>query len=149
MATEAYVGEVGDDLVAVHVERGARAGLEDIDDEVAPVLRFLAQDRVACGNDGVRDLRFHRAQLAVGKSRRFLQENESADEERVLAEPADGIVFDRALCLRAVERISRDADFADGVAFDSSFHCSPCAQQCSCLEGIELPLRVFKDVLVQ
>src|SRR5882672_881505 len=35
----------------------------------------------------------------------------------MLAQSADRIVLDRALRLRAVQRVVRDADFAEGVAF--------------------------------
>ena len=82
----------------------------------------LAQDPVARGDDRVGELLVHRAQLTIGQRGRALEQDEGADEERMLAKPADGIVLDGALRLRPVQGISRDADFADGVAFDSSFH---------------------------
>src|SRR5439155_706367 len=37
-ATEDLVGAVGQNLVDVHVERDARAGMEDVDDELVDVL---------------------------------------------------------------------------------------------------------------
>ncbi len=58
------VGEVGDDLVAVHVVAGAGAGLETVDDEFLAIL--AGEDLLAGGDDGVALLFGQPAGLAVG-----------------------------------------------------------------------------------
>ncbi len=115
---EGDVGEVRDHLVAVHVERRAGAGLEDVDDELC-AQRVVAQDAVTGGDDGVGQLRLQHAEVAVGERARFLQEDEGADEEGMGAEAADGIVLDRPLGLRAVKGVVGHVNFAEGVGFDA------------------------------
>ena len=44
-------GPVGDDLVGVHIGRGAGAGLEDVEDEV--VIKLAVDDLLGSLNDGI------------------------------------------------------------------------------------------------
>ena len=122
LSTHGHVGEVGDDLVAVHVERGPRAGLKDVDDEVLSVPREVREDAVARSDDCLRTFFVQGAELAVGEGRRALEQDECADELRMLAQPADGIVLDGALRLRAIQCAVGDVHFAQCVFFDPHAH---------------------------
>ena len=51
LAAEQFQRAVGDDLVGVHVGRGAGAALDDVDDEL--VVQFAAGDFLAGRDDGV------------------------------------------------------------------------------------------------
>jgi hypothetical protein len=119
LSAESDVGQVGDDLVAVHVERGPGTGLEDVDDEVAAVSVEVGEDHVARGDDGLRHRLLHDAELVIGERGGALQEDEGADELRVLAKAADRVVLDGALRLCAVQRVVRDLNVAEGVFFRS------------------------------
>src|SRR5207253_10291335 len=68
-------GEGGDDLVDVHVGRGARPGLEDVDRKLAVVL--TGDDRGGGGADGVRDVPVDDAQVGVDRSEEHTSELQS------------------------------------------------------------------------
>src|SRR5258707_5242367 len=118
-ASEGEVGEVGDDLVAVHVERGACTGLKDIHRELRSVRLEVGEDAVARADDGVGGYPLERAKLLVRQRGRLLEQNERTDEDRMLTQAADRIVLDRALRLRAVEGVVRNLDFSQSVFFDA------------------------------
>ena len=59
----ALAGERGHDLVRVHVRRGARAGLEDVDRELVVVL--AGRDRVTRGGDARGELAVEQAEIGV------------------------------------------------------------------------------------
>ena len=63
----AVAGEVGDHLVGVHVRRGARAGLEDVDRELVVVL--AGRHRVGGGGDAPGQLRVEEPQVGVDPRR--------------------------------------------------------------------------------
>src|SRR5438874_2483319 len=65
LSAERGVRQVGDHLIAVHVERGAGAGLEYVDDEVPPIAVEVAEDPVAGGDDRIGQSRLHRPELTV------------------------------------------------------------------------------------
>ena len=64
----AVAGEVGDDLVGVHVRRGARAGLEDVDREL--VVELAGGDAVGGGGDPLGEVGVEQPQLGVDARRR-------------------------------------------------------------------------------
>ena len=64
----AALGEVGDHLVRVHVRRGARAGLEDVDRELVVVL--ARRDLVAGGRDALGDVGVEQARARRSPARR-------------------------------------------------------------------------------
>ena len=106
------ISEVGDDLVHVHVERRSRAGLENVDDELRAVFVSVVEQLIASADDRIGQPRIERTKLAIRKRSRLLQQDERTDEHRMLAQSADRIVLDRALRLRAIQRVLRDSDFA-------------------------------------
>ena len=129
LAAENLDGAVGEDLVGVHVMRGACARLIDIHDEVLlPVARqrcaemvtpVLAKDLVARLDDRVGYTRIEPPSVAVGHRGGALDEHRGAHKCRVRAHPADRVVLDRTLRLRAVERLGRDLHRAERVFFDA------------------------------
>jgi hypothetical protein len=78
---EDFQRAVGDDLVGVHVRRGARAPLDDVDDEL--VVQCAGTDFDAGGNDRVTASRVQQAEFAVGHGRRLFHRCEGRDELRV------------------------------------------------------------------
>ena len=108
---------VGEHLVDVHVGRGGRAGLEDVERELAVELavdHFLGRLP-----DGPRDLAGHHAQLLVDRRRLGLDHRHRRDEPLRQRQPRDGEVPARPLRLRAVVRPGRHFDLAEAVFFDS------------------------------
>ena len=94
-------GAVGDDLVAVHVEADARTGLEDVHDEVLVPLALL--DFLGRLDDRVGGLLVHQARVRDWRQRcGFLHHRDGADERRMSAQSADGIVLHRPRRLDAV-----------------------------------------------
>src|SRR5439155_11955698 len=79
----------------------------------------VAEDPIAGGDDRIRGLVIHRLELTIRERRRFFKFDEDADERWMFAQSADRIVLDRALRLRAVQRVVGDGDFAEGIFFDS------------------------------
>ncbi len=78
----------------------------------------VAEDLVAGGDDRVGHALVHRAELEICLRRGALEEDERADQLGMRAQSADRIVLDRALRLRAVERVIGDGDFAERVFFE-------------------------------
>ena len=97
----AVAGEVGDHLVRVHVRRGARAGLEDVDRELVVVL--AGGDRVAGGGDPLGDVGVEQPELGVGPGRRGLDPAEPVNDRRRDRLAGDGEVGDRLVGLAAPE----------------------------------------------
>ena len=87
------VGEGADDLVGVHVRRRARAGLEDVDRELAVVL--AGGDRVAGCRDRGGEVAVEQAQFGVRSGRRRLDPAEPVDHTRRDRLAGDVEVLDR------------------------------------------------------
>ena len=106
--------DVGDHLVGIHVAAGAGAGLEHVDRELRVVPAFgdferrLLDCRGARGVEGV--------EVEIGGRSRPLDQAERTDELPRHAQPADRKVLDRALGLRAPQRVGRDLQLAQAVA---------------------------------
>jgi len=119
-AAEDLVRAVRDDLVRVHVERHASAGLEDIDHELIGVT--AGENLVARGHDGVTPLRVQAARLAVRECRGLLHADDRSDERGERAIAADRIVVDRSPCLRTPQRVRGDRDLTERIALTTGRH---------------------------
>ena len=114
-AAEDLVGAVGDHLVRDHVHRHARAGVEWIEPELIDVL---ASEHLVTGfHDGVAAFRIETAGLGVRNGLGLLDRDERADERGERLQPADRVVLDAPLCLRAPQGVGRYLDLAEGVFF--------------------------------
>jgi hypothetical protein len=116
---EAFEREVRDDLVGVHVGRGAGAALDEVGDEL---VAHLARDQlVARTDDRVGDRRVEDAELAVGERRRFLDVAERLDEVRLgrHRDAGDVEVLGAAQRLDAVVGALRQHLLAEEVLFDA------------------------------
>ena len=103
------------DLVDVHVRRGARPALEDVEDEL--VGQRAAGNVVAGGDDRLRLGPVEVAQLQIGESRGFLHKGQRPDEDRVVPDRNAGNpeVADGPCRLGAVIGLGIDVDFAEGI----------------------------------
>ena len=117
LAAKPLQGQVGDDLVRIHVRRGAAAGLEDVDGKL--VVQLAVDDALRGLDDGLGLVLVQQVQVTVGLGRCLLDEAERLDEPARKAQVADGKVVDGTLGLRAVERIRRDAHFAQRILFNA------------------------------
>jgi hypothetical protein len=115
-AAETLLGQRGDHLVGVHVGRGARAGLEDVDREL--VVPLSLGDVGGGLRDGLRHVGVEHAQLAVHLRGHGLDQTERRYVGRF--EPAPGYreVLHSPLCLRSPLGRRRDSYFAHRVMFD-------------------------------
>jgi hypothetical protein len=111
--SEALAGEVGDDLVHVHVGGRAGAGLEDVDGELVVPFAFGHLGRRVV--DGVVDVLREHAQAVVHARRRPLDRGERADERPLDPEPGDREVVDRPLGLGTPARPRRHSHLSHGV----------------------------------
>ena len=112
---------VGDDLVGVHVGRGARAGLVDVDREL--VVEGAGGHLDGGLGDGLRPLRVEEAEPLVDRRRRLLDRRQRPDHAALQPQPRDGEVVDRPLGLRPPVRLLGNGDLAHGVLLD------PCHDQ--------------------
>ncbi|MNX91467.1 hypothetical protein D3C86_1235480 [compost metagenome] len=113
------VGAVGDHLVHVHVQRGARPRLEGIHhDLLVPLaVAYLLGGAV----DGVRLLGREHAKRSEDAGRRLLDDRQRVDHGRIRAQAADRIVLDRALGLNAPVGVLRHGDRPQRVPLDAAF----------------------------
>ena len=105
VGVHAVAGQRGEDLVGVHVRRGARAGLEDVDRELRVVV--AGGHLVARARDRVGELGVELAQVGVRPGRGALDAPEPVDDRGGDRLAGDGEVVDGLLRLAAVERLSR------------------------------------------
>jgi len=96
-AAETLDGQVGDDLVGVHVGLGARAGLPHDEREIVETLE--RGDLGGGGGDGRAELGVELTELHIGEGGRLLDQAESADERRRHELAADAEILQRALRL--------------------------------------------------
>ena len=122
-------GEVRDHLVGIHVGAGAGAGLEDVEREVRVVTAFRDFQRRLL--DGRSALGIQAVEVEIRGRRRPLDQAERADELARHAQAADRKVLDRALRLRAPQRVGRHLQLAEAVSFRSETlvrHSNLCAR---------------------
>jgi hypothetical protein len=104
-------------LVCIHVGAGARTGLEDVDRELRVVLAVRHRQRRLA--DRRRLTLFQMAQRQVHVGRRGLDQPQRTDERPRQVQAGNREVVDRALGLRAIQRVSRDLQLAHAVVFDA------------------------------
>ena len=115
---EGLVGAVRQDLVGVHVEGGAGAGLKNIDDPL--VKQAVVVNNLHAGVlEGVGEGGVEFAQVAVGQGAGQFHQDVGPDEFGVAADVRDGEVLDGPLGLGAPVGARGDADFAQGIALDA------------------------------
>ena len=85
-------GAVGDDLVGVHISRGAGAGLEDIEDEM--VIKFAVDDLLGGLDNGVFLVGFQQPEAGVNLGGGELYQAEGSDEGAGEPEVANGKIED-------------------------------------------------------
>ena len=90
---DVVAGERRDHLVRVHVRRGARAGLEDVDREL--VVELACGDAVGGGCDALGLVGVEQAQLGVHAGGSGLDPAEPAGDGGRDRPPGDGEVLDR------------------------------------------------------
>ncbi len=120
LTAENLVGPIGEDFVAVHVVAGAGAGLVDVDHELVP--KITAEDFVGGRDDRVGQLAVEPARLLVRECGGLLDLDDGVDKGRERPEPGDGVVFDGAQGLNAVESVCGNGLFAEGVLLDACLH---------------------------
>lgn len=113
------LGAVGDDLVGIHVCRGAGTGLVGIDGEVFVV--FALEDFAGGLFDDGSFASIDDAEFTIGAGGRELDEPVCVDHERVNGTMGDGEVQDGALGGSSIEGFNRNGHLAHGVAFDACF----------------------------
>ena len=115
---EVLEGEVGDDLVGVHVDAGARTALEQVGGELIEAA-VIDQDLVARPNDRVGDVGGDGVDSPVGDGRRLLHHDHAADElgDVVDGGARDGEILDGAHCVHAVVGVRRYFPVAEEVGF--------------------------------
>ena len=117
LAAHQLDGAVGDDLIGVHVGRGAGAGLENVQHEFAVPLsigHFLR----CLGNDAGQ-LQRQAAQFLVGQSGVLLDQAQRADKGTRKTQVADGKILHRPRRLRAIIGAGGNLHRPHGVALAS------------------------------
>ena len=110
-----FVGAGGDDLIDVHIGRGAAAGLKNIDDEL--VVQFSVDDFV-CGLLKQADRAIvQKFELVVHLGGGPLDQSQRGDEPPAETEIGDREIFDGPGGLCAVVSVGRHLHFTHGVAF--------------------------------
>src|SRR5881296_3865134 len=114
---EQLEGAVRDHLVGVHVGRGAGAGLEDVDHELAVELPLRHLRRSAA--DGVGKPLVEEPERGVDARARALDGAQGGDEAPWEAQPGDREVLDRPRRLRAVVSVRGHHHLTHAVALDA------------------------------
>ena len=104
VAAPSSVRQVGDHLVGVHVGRGARAGLEDVDREL--IVELAVGDAVGSGGDPLGEVGVEQRQLAVDAGRGALDPAQPADDGHRDRLAGDREVVDRLGGLAAPELLA-------------------------------------------
>ncbi len=114
---EQFEGPVGDHLVGVHVRRGPRATLDDVDHEL--VVQPSAPDLPAGGGDRVGLPRGEQTEVAVGESGGLLHGGEGVDQVRVRGDrrAGDREVLHGTRRVDAPVRLGRHLPVAEEVVF--------------------------------
>ena len=110
-------GTVGNDLVAVHVEADAGAGLKNIDDKVVVPLALL--HFLGGFDDGVGGLLVDQPELAIGFGGSLFHHGDGAYEGGMRAQSADGIVLHRARRLNAIVGVGGNFLMAKRIFFSA------------------------------
>src|SRR5690606_10832047 len=116
-ATQDLERPVGDHLVRVHVRRGARTALDDVDDEL--LVQRAAEDLLAGPLDRGAALRVEQPQRLVRLRRRLLDRGERPHEIGIDRDRRSGDreVLDRAQRVHAVIGVGGNLEFAEKIVF--------------------------------
>ena len=106
LSAEGFDGDVGDDLVGVHVGRRARAGLEDVDHE--GIVEFAVDDSLGGRDDGGGTFGVEGFKIEVDLGGALFDLSDGPDEGATEAEVADGEVEFGAAGVCAVISICGD-----------------------------------------
>src|SRR6266480_5359864 len=117
LAAKQLVRAVGEDLVTVHVVRGARPRLVGIHHELVAV--FAGQHLVSRPHDRVGELGVETSGLLVREGGGLLDPNDGVHERRERQELGDGEVLAGPLGLDPVERVGRNGQLAQGITLDA------------------------------
>jgi hypothetical protein len=109
-------GEIGDNLVGVHIARGARAGLKDINRKVRIVI--TRGNRFSGLNNGGGDICIQIAQIAVSFGTGGLNQAKRLNKSPRHWQFADGKVVHRTLGLCAIARRYRHLKLTHAVFFN-------------------------------
>ena len=126
IVTGEFESAVRNDFVRVHVRRGARTGLIDVNREF--LVKLTVSDFLARGEEGV-ELFLIKRGATLGKTTELivsfrsakLDEAKRVDELRSDQTIGNREILNRALGLGAVISVFRERDFSHGVAFDTNF----------------------------
>ena len=114
-AAQQLDGAVGNDLVGVHVQAGARAALDRVHDK--GVVQLTCGDLAAGLHDGVRHLFVQQADLVVGDGGSFFDLGNGVYDLRMHGQAGDVKVLRGAQGLHAVVDVAGEGALADGVVF--------------------------------
>ena len=120
---QGFEGDVGDDLIGIHVGRGAGSALDHIDGEL--IVEFSGDHTFAGGFDGFEEVFGQQAEVVVGPGGSQFDHSQGTHQLRIIAhlDPRNVEVFDGPLGLYSVIHGGVDFHFADRVALYSVFHC--------------------------
>src|SRR5439155_1600938 len=115
LVAEALERAVADHLIGIHVARGARAALDDVDDEL--LVQLSLADFLAGEADRDRTLVVDQAELAVGDRRGLLHARQRRHQVRIdrYRRAGDRKILQRAQRMDAVVRVGRHYPVAEEV----------------------------------
>src|SRR5579884_2830791 len=119
--TEQFARTVGNDLVGVHVGRGARTGLENIEHEM--IIQLAIDDFLSRSHNRLGNLWVNRSQRFVCLCCRLLDLSKRTNKLAREAQIADREVEHGTLCACTVIGIYGDVHLAHRVAFDAGLFC--------------------------
>ncbi len=125
---------IGEHLVHVHVQRGARAALQRVDGKLIrppPFDHLVARLRDRVGHRGLEI-----AELPMGQRRGLFHQREPADDRGMDRPAAQRKVPERARRVDAPQRLRRNRQFAEGIALDSR---RPAGMESAHRHGANLP----------
>ncbi len=121
-AAQELQGPVGDDLVGVHVRRGAGPALDGVDDEL--VHQPSRADLLAYADDRCGDVRGQEVEVAVGLRGGLLDGGQCGDQVGELGDgrPGDREVLHGPHGVHAVVGVGGDLLVSDQVVLDAYGH---------------------------
>ena len=117
---EDFGGAIGEHLVGVHVVRGARARLVDVDHEL--VAQSSPANLVGRSNDSGRHAFIKPSERLVGFGSRPFNEHRRDNEIGGCPQVTDAEIVDGSRGLDAVVRVGGDLVFTERIALGSKLH---------------------------
>src|SRR5579883_286422 len=119
---EQFAGAVSDHLVGVHVGRGARTRLKNIDHEL--VIKLAINHFLRGLHDSLRNLGINQAEVRIDLGGGLFDLSQGADELTREAKIADRKIQHGALRTRAIICVSGNAHLSHRIAFDARLFCA-------------------------